>query len=89
MIHLVIRVEHDSGGRTHHLRECLPSNLGLSERSPREYLVAGNLPLNLDVSVGTFAELSAGPPASLEWPYREPVNAYQQKSNGNWQWRSA
>jgi hypothetical protein len=33
MIHLVIRIQHDSGGSAHHLRESLPSNLGLSERA--------------------------------------------------------
>jgi hypothetical protein len=72
---LVKRVEHDSNGSLHHLREKVPTNLTLSELARYEYLVSGRLPLNFHVLIGTLAELATNYPAHHEWLDGEPINA--------------
>ena len=80
MVNLVNWIEQDSAGSPQHLGKSLPNKLTMTEYALCAYLVSRNLPLKLNISVGTLAELATNHPTPLEWPNNKPINATSQKS---------
>ncbi len=80
MVNLVNWIEQNSAGSPQHLGESLPNKLTVTECALRAYLVSGNLPLKLNISVGALAELTTNHPTPLEWPNNKPINTTSQES---------